>query len=149
MNGTNTRLLFGRGCRLSSLKEKGLTLHCGNSYNFVTLCISSYMDYLPHVDFDDNFWTNTSDESLQDLERDVLMVSTMMMTTCNTHNLFKLTKLKEGGQTTTNHNVWSTNILNRKRNMPTLFKVLTNFKVCIWWVCLCWVNPKYKVTWAK
>lgn len=72
----------------------------------------------------------TIDEILQKLEGGISMVCTMMMVAYDTHNLFALNKLKEGGQTIVNHNVmWFIDILNRMRNVPALFKVLTNFEV--------------------
>ena len=47
----------------------------------------------------------TIDEILQKLEGGISMVCTMMMVAYDTHNLFALNKLKEGGQTIVNHNV--------------------------------------------
>lgn len=53
----------------------------------------------------------------------------MTMAACNTLNLFNLNKLEEGGQSIVNPNVGVTNMFNRMREVPALFKGLTNFKV--------------------
>lgn len=87
------------------------------------------MDYVHLVDSDDSSGTDTDGEILQELEEDILIVYTMMMVACNTHNMFNPNKFEEGGQTTVNHNVGVTDILSRMREVPVLFKVLTNFEV--------------------
>ena len=43
---------------------------------FVTLSAISIMDYVPFVDSNDNYGTNTNDELLQDWEEDILIVYT-------------------------------------------------------------------------
>lgn len=50
--------------------------------------------------------TNIGDETLQQLENNILLVYTMMMqlAVCNTHYLLNPNELEEGGQQTINHN---------------------------------------------
>lgn len=60
------------------------------------------------------------DEVLQELEENISIVYTMMIVTCNIHNLFNPNKLEEGGQTTVNHNVGVTGVLNWMRDVSTL-----------------------------
>ena len=76
----------------------------------------------------DIFGTNMDDVILQELEEEILLMCTMMMATCNTHNLFNPNELEESGQSV-NPNVGVMNVFNHMREVSTLFKVLTNFEV--------------------
>ena len=77
----------------------------------------------------DIFGTNMDDVILQELEEDILLMCTMMIATCNTYNLFNPNELEEGGQSTINPNVRVMDVFGHMREVPTLFKILTNFEV--------------------
>lgn len=70
------------------------------------------MDYVPYADFDESFGTDIEDEIHKSWKKTFkLIVNTMMMATCNTHNMFNSNEMKEGGQTTANQNVGVMDIL--------------------------------------
>ena len=70
------------------------------------------MDYVPFVGSVDNFESHMNDEILQELEEDMLLIYTMMMATCNTHNLLNSNELEEGGQLIVDHNVVVIDVFN-------------------------------------
>lgn len=72
------------------------------------------MDYVPYVDFDDSFGTYTYDELLEKLKAHILIVYTMVIVACITHNMFNLNKLDKCGQ-----QMWTT-IGNYGRTQPNV-----------------------------
>lgn len=81
------------------------------------------------MDSNDNLGADKCEEILEELAEGVLMVDTIMVVACNTHNLFNPSELHDGGQTTINHNVGVTYVLIRMREVLALVKVLTCFEV--------------------
>lgn len=81
------------------------------------------------VDSNDSSTMDTFNEILQELEEDILIVFTMSMIACNSHNLFNLNKLEEGTQQTFNHSMRIMHVLGRMHKVFALFKILSNFGV--------------------
>lgn len=75
------------------------------------------MDYVPYVHSNDNYGSDTNDETLEESEIDIFIVYTMMMVVGNTHNMFDLNELEEGGRRTVNHNVGVTDVLDLMHNV--------------------------------
>lgn len=56
------------------------------------------------MDFDGKFGMELGDGFLQELEENILIIMyTITMVDCNTHNLFNLNELEESGHTTINY----------------------------------------------
>ena len=81
------------------------------------------------MDSNDNLGTNTNDEILQELGEEILIIYTMIMVACKTHNMFNPKELEEGDQTIINHNVGVTNVLSWILKVSALVRVLTNFEI--------------------
>ena len=85
------------------------------------------MIYVAYVISHDNSRMDMDDEILQESQGDILVVYMMMVVACNTHNMLNPNELEKVA--TVKHHVGVTCIICMMHDVPSLFKVSTNFEV--------------------